>query len=150
MYLLNMEFVTNICGELRNLHKKTDKNIDKRREQVIIEIKKFALTAAVWEGNMAEQYTGMAIGMFELDSECICFVALDAAAKAANVKIQAVERNRLSAGACVKMRGTVSDVKAAMEAALETARPLAKIVSHNVIAAPSEDTETAIAMTIGK
>ncbi len=45
MYLLNMEFVTNICGELRDLHKKTDKNIDKRREQVIIEIKKFALTA---------------------------------------------------------------------------------------------------------
>ena len=78
---------------------------------------------------MAENYTGMAIGVFELDSECICFVALDAAAKAAAVKIQAVERNRLGAGACVKMRGTVSDVKAAMEAALETARPLAKIIS---------------------
>ena len=99
---------------------------------------------------MAENYTGMAIGVFELDSECICFVALDAAAKAAAVKIQAVERNRLGAGACVNMRGTVSDVKAAMEAALETARPLAKIISHTVIAAPSEDTETAIAMTIGK
>lgn len=99
---------------------------------------------------MAENYTGMAIGVFELDSECICFVALDAAAKAAAVKIQAVERNRLGAGACVKMRGTVSDVKAAMEAALKTARPLAKIISHTVIAAPSEDTETAIAMTIGK
>lgn len=99
---------------------------------------------------MAENYTGMAIGVFELDSECICFVALDAAAKAVAVKIQAVERNRLGAGACVKMRGTVSDVKAAMEAALETARPLAKIISHTVIAAPSEDTETAIAMTIGK
>ncbi|MEZ3470728.1 MAG: BMC domain-containing protein, partial [Schaedlerella sp.] len=50
---------------------------------------------------MSEQYTGMAIGAFELDSECACFVALDAAAKAAAVKIQAVERNRLSAGACV-------------------------------------------------
>ena len=99
---------------------------------------------------MAENYTGMAIGVFDLDSECICFVALDAAAKAAAVKIQAVERNRLGAGACVKMRGTVSDVKAAMEAALETSRPLAKIISHTVIAAPSEDTETAIAMTIGK
>ena len=99
---------------------------------------------------MAENYTGMAIGVFELDSECICFVALDAAAKAAAVKIQAVERNRLGAGACVKMRGTVSDVKAAMEAALETARPLAKIISHTVIAAPSEDTETAMAMTINK
>ena len=99
---------------------------------------------------MAEEYRGMAIGMFELDSECICFVALDAAAKAANVKIQAVERNRLSAGACVKMRGTVSDVKAGMGAALETARPLAKIISHNVNAAPSEDTETALTMTINK
>ena len=48
---------------------------------------------------MAEEYTGMAIGMFELDSECICFVALDAAAKAANVKIQAVEQ-AFSRGVC--------------------------------------------------
>lgn len=99
---------------------------------------------------MSEQYAGMAIGIFELESECACFVALDAAAKAADVRIQAVERNRLSAGACVKMRGSVSDVKAAMEAALSTAKPLSKIVSHTIIAAPSEDTETAIKMTIQK
>ena len=72
------------------------------------------------------------------------------AAKAAAVKIQGVERNRLAAGACVKMRGSVSDVKAAMEAALDVARPLTKIVSHTVIASPSEDTEKAIAMTINK
>lgn len=52
--------------------------------------------------------------------------------------------------ACVKMRGSVSDVKAAMEAALDVARPLTKIVSHTVIASPSEDTEKAIAMTINK
>lgn len=99
---------------------------------------------------MTNQYQGEAIGVFELDSECACFVALDAAAKAAAVKIQSVERNRLGAGACVKMRGTVSDVNAAMDAALETARPIAKIVSHTVIAAPTADTETAIAMTINK
>lgn len=99
---------------------------------------------------MDGQYKGMAIGVFELDSECACFVALDAAAKTADVKIQAVERNRLSAGACVKMRGNVSDVKAAMEAALEAARPMANIVSHTVIAAPAEDTEIAIEMTIHK
>lgn len=99
---------------------------------------------------MSEQYTGMAIGVFELESECACFVALDAAAKAADVKIQAVERNRLGAGACVKMRGTVSNVNAAMDAALRTAEPLSKIVSHTVIAAPSEETETAITMTINK
>ena len=97
---------------------------------------------------MAEDYRNQAIGVFELESECICFVALDAAAKA--VKIQGVERNRLAAGACVKMRGSVSDVKAAMEAALDVARPLTKIVSHTVIASPSEDTEKAIAMTINK
>ena len=71
---------------------------------------------------MAQDYTGMAIGVFELESECICFVALDAAAKAADVKIQGVERNRLKSGACVKMRGSVSDVKAAMEAALDAAK----------------------------
>lgn len=99
---------------------------------------------------MSDQYTGMAIGVFELESECACFVALDAAAKAADVKIQAVERNRLGAGACVKMRGNVSNVNAAMEAALRVAEPLSKIVSHTIIAAPSEETETAITMTIGK
>ena len=95
---------------------------------------------------MAEQYRGMAIGIFELDSECACFVALDAAA----VQIQGVERNRLGAGACVKMRGSISDVKAAMEVAIRTAEPIAKVVSHTVIASPSEETETAIAMTITK
>lgn len=99
---------------------------------------------------MAKEYTGMAVGVFELESECICFVALDAAAKAANVKIQAVERNRLKSGACVKMRGTVSDVKAAMEAALAAAEGRSKVVSHTVIASPSEDTEKALAMTIQK
>ena len=99
---------------------------------------------------MTERYAGMAIGIFELESECAWFVALDAAVKAADVKIQAVERNRLGAGACVKMRGTVSNIKAAMEVALETARPLTNIISHTVIAAPLEDTETVIAMTIGK
>ena len=44
---------------------------------------------------MAENYNGMAVGVFELDNLVACFVALDAASKAANVKIQGVERNRL-------------------------------------------------------
>ena len=99
---------------------------------------------------MNGKYDGMAIGVFELDSECACFVALDAAAKAADVRIQSVERNRLAAGACVKMRGTISDVNAAMEAALAAAEPIAKIVSHTVIAAPDKGTEIAAAMTINK
>ena len=99
---------------------------------------------------MAENYKGMAVGVFELDNLFACFLALDAASKAANVKIQGVERNRLKSGACVKMRGSVSDVNAAMEVALAVAKPLANIVHHTVIASPTEDTETALAMTINK
>ena len=99
---------------------------------------------------MAENYNGMAVGVFELDNLVACFVALDAASKAANVKIQSVGRNRLKSGACVKIRGGIADVKAAMEVALETAKPLGKVVSHTVIASPSADTEIALKMTINK
>ena len=94
---------------------------------------------------MAKNYNGMAVGVFELDNLVACFVALDAAAKAANVTIQSVERNRLKSGACVKMRGSVSDV-----VALEAAKPLGQVVSHTVIASPTADTETALAMTVNK
>lgn len=99
---------------------------------------------------MAKNYNGMAVGVFELDNLVACFVALDAAAKAANVTIQSVERNRLKSGACVKMRGSVSDVNAAMEVALEAAKPLGQVVSHTVIASPTADTETALVMTVNK
>lgn len=99
---------------------------------------------------MAKNYNGMAVGVFELDNLVACFVALDATAKAANVTIQSVERNRLKSGACVKMRGSVSDVNAAMEVALEAAKPLGQVVSHTVIASPTADTETALAMTVNK
>ena len=101
-------------------------------------------------GIMAKNYNGMAVGVFELDNLVACFVALDAAAKAANVTIQSVERNRLKSGACVKMRGSVSDVNAAMEVALEAAKPVGQVVSHTVIASPTADTETALAMTVNK
>ena len=99
---------------------------------------------------MAKNYNGMAVGVFELDNLVACFVALDAAAKAANVTIQSVERNRLKSGACVKMRGSVSDVNAAMEVALEAAKPLGQVVSHTVIASPTADTETALATPVNK
>ena len=99
---------------------------------------------------MAKNYDGMAVGAFELDNLVACFVALDAASKAVNVTFHSVERNRLKSGACVKIRGSVSDVNAIREVALETAKPLGKIVSHTVIASPSADTEVALKMTINK
>ena len=101
--------------------------------------------------DMAEGFERQAIGVFELDSYLSCFVALDAAAKAAAVRIQGVERNRLKSGACVKMRGSVSDMRAAMEAALEKAGEMdSEVYSHTIIASPSAYSELAILMTINK
>ena len=99
---------------------------------------------------MAENYDHQAVGVFELDSYAACFVALDAAAKAANVKIQNVERNRLKSGACVKMRGNVSDVTAAMDAALAAAEKISEVTAHVIIASPSLEAEPAMYMTAGK
>lgn len=99
---------------------------------------------------MSENYVGQAIGIFELDNLVACYVAADVATKTADVKIQGIERNRLKSGACVKLRGGVAEMSAAMEAALAAAQSLGKIVSHTIIAASSEDTETAITMTIKK
>ncbi|MBQ8828108.1 MAG: BMC domain-containing protein [Clostridia bacterium] len=99
---------------------------------------------------METGFEKQAIGIFELDSFCACFVAMDAATKAADVKVQGIERNRLKSGACVKLRGSVANVEAAMEAALAAAQPISKIVAHTVIASPAADTETAIQMTINK
>ena len=99
---------------------------------------------------MAESYNGQAVGVFEMDTLVACFVGLDAAAKTAAIKVQNIERNRLKAGACVKIRGSVSDVEAAMAAALKAAEPYGKLTSSTVIASPSEDAEKAMYMTANK
>ena len=96
------------------------------------------------------QYDGKAVGVFETDNLVAAFVALDAASKAADVAIQGVERNRLKSGACVKMRGDISSVNAAMEVAVATASRLGKVTASTVIASPSEGTEVAMEMTIKK
>ena len=87
------------------------------------------------------EYNGAAVGAFEADSYLVCCVAIDAAVKAADVKVEGIERNRLKSGACVKLRGRVSDIKAAMEAAEEAARRLSPITKSVIIPAPSPDTE---------
>lgn len=99
---------------------------------------------------MREELKGRAFGNFEFDNLVACLMGMDAAAKAANIQIQGVERNRLKAGACVKIRGSVSDVRAAMEAAIETGSRYGTLTGKNMIASPSEDTEIAINATIFK
>ncbi len=99
---------------------------------------------------MANRYEKKAIGVFEVDNLVACFVALDAASKAADVMIQSVERNRLKSGACVKMRGDISNINAAMEVAVETANRYGNVTSSTIIAAPTEGTDIAMEMTINK
>ena len=102
------------------------------------------------EERQVEQYNGKALGVFEVDNLVAAFVALDAASKAADVSIQGVERNRLKSGACVKMRGDISSVNAAMDVAVATASRLGKVTASTIIASPSEGTEVATVMTINK
>ena len=97
-----------------------------------------------------ESLKGKAVGVFEYDNQVACYVALDAASKSADVRIQSVERNRLRSGACVKLRGDVSSVRAAMEAAIQAGSRYRKLVSSTVIASPTTDTETALSLTVNK
>lgn len=96
------------------------------------------------------EYNGAAVGAFEADSYLVCCVAIDAAVKAADVKVEGIERNRLKSGACVKLRGRISDIKAAMEAAQEAAKRLSPITKSVIIPSPTPDTEIMLEMTINK
>ncbi|HCT92827.1 MAG TPA: ethanolamine utilization protein [Lachnospiraceae bacterium] len=96
------------------------------------------------------EYNGAAVGAFETDSYLVACVAVDAAVKAADVKVEGVERNRLGSGACVKLRGRISDVRAAMDAAEEAARRMSPVTKSVVIPAPTEGTEKMLQMTIRK
>ena len=96
-----------------------------------------------------EKYRGLAIGTFEFDNMVPCLVAMDAAAKAADIQVEAVERNRLKSGACVKLRGNLSDMRAAMAAAIEAGEKAGgKLLTQNIIAAPTRDAEKAVRDTM--
>lgn len=90
-----------------------------------------------------------AVGLLEVFGCCAAFVAADAACKAGNVRIDALDKNKpANADALpvplvmlVKMRGSVADVEAAMEAAEAVAKSLTGVVSKHIIPAPAADTE---------
>lgn len=100
---------------------------------------------------MADEYKGLAAGTIEFDLMVPCLVAIDAAAKAADIRIEAVERNRLKSGVCIKMRGPLSDMRAAMDAAIRAGEEAGgKLLTSNLIAAPTDDTDRAIRATMYK
>ena len=88
---------------------------------------------------------GQAVGLLEVDGVCAAFAAIDVAAKAGNVVIEAVERTRQGCNVCIKIRGDVSSVREAIEAAVETAREVSKVSTYTIIPAPMHDAEKILA-----
>lgn len=90
-----------------------------------------------------------AVGIIEVYGLVAAFLAGDAGCKAANVTIEAFDRNKPANAdklsvpliVMVKFRGNVEDVKMAIEAAEDAANKLTGVVSKHVIANPASDTE---------
>lgn len=92
---------------------------------------------------------GEATGLIEVYGLTAAFVAGDAACKAANVTIEAFDKNKPANAdklpvplvMLVKLRGNVSDVRMAVEAGKAAAEKVSGVVATHIIARPEEDTE---------
>ncbi len=90
-----------------------------------------------------------AVGMVEVYGLVAAFAACDAGCKAGNVTVEKFDKNKPANAdslpvpllVCVKFRGSVSDVKAAVDAALDAASRVSGIVTHHIIAQAETDTE---------
>jgi microcompartment protein CcmL/EutN len=95
-----------------------------------------------------------AVGMIEVFGLVAAFVAGDAGCKAANVTIENFDRNKPANAdslpvpliVMVKFRGSVEDVKAAVEAAEAAANKISGVITKHVIANPVSDTEKMLAL----
>ena len=92
---------------------------------------------------------GYAVGLLEVYGLTTAFAAADAACKAANVTIEAFDKNKpakadnlpLPLLVLVKLRGSVADIKEAMEAGEQAANKIGGVFSKHIIARPMPDTE---------
>ena len=92
---------------------------------------------------------GEAVGIVELYGLVAAFAAADAGCKAANVILENFDKNKpANADAlpvplivAVKFRGSVSDVTAAVEAAVRRANEISGVITTHIIAIPEPDTE---------
>ncbi len=92
---------------------------------------------------------GKATGIIEVYGLAAAFVAVDAGCKAAAVTVETLDKNKPgNADAlpvpliiAIKFRGTVENVKAAVEAAEEAAKKVSGVISKHIIANTEESTE---------
>ncbi|MBE7045023.1 MAG: BMC domain-containing protein [Ruminococcaceae bacterium] len=100
-----------------------------------------------------------AVGIIEMFGFVCAIKAADAAAKAADVKVIAIDSNKPANAEkeevplimCVKVQGSVSAVEAAVAAASETARNCTGLIQAHVIPRPTEDAEKmALRSSVGR
>lgn len=92
---------------------------------------------------------GKATGMIEVYGLACAFAALDAGCKAADVTVETFDKNKPANAdkmpvpliVLIKFRGTVANVKAALDAAEKTANELTGVVSKHMIANTEPSTE---------
>ena len=88
-----------------------------------------------------------AIGIIEMFGFVTAITAADAAAKAADVKVIAIDSNKPANAEsvevplimAVKVQGEVSAVEAAVEAAAKAAESVSGLINKHVIARPTDD-----------
>ena len=96
-----------------------------------------------------------AVGIIEVFGLATAFAAADAGCKAADVTIETFDKNKPGNAdalpvpliVMIKFRGSISNVRAALEAAERTADNLAGVVAKHEIASPEEDTEKMLKLT---
>lgn len=100
-----------------------------------------------------------AVGIIELFGFVGAIKAADAAAKAADVKVIAIDSNKPANAEkepvplimCVKVQGSVSAVKAAIEAAAAEAERISGLIQTHIIPRPTEDTQKmALRCSVGR
>ena len=100
-----------------------------------------------------------AIGIIELYGFVCAIKAADAAAKAADVKIIAIDSNKPANAEtvevplimCVKIQGSVSAVRAAVEAGARAAESCTGLIQTHIIARPTEDSnKMALRTSVGR
>ena len=92
---------------------------------------------------------GKATGFIEVFGLAAAFVAVDAGCKAANVTVETLDKNKPGNAdalpvpliVLIKFRGTVEDVKAAVDAAANAVKDLTGVISTHIIANTEESTE---------
>ena len=92
---------------------------------------------------------GKATGFIEVYGLTAAFVACDAGCKAADVTVENFDKNKPGNAdalpvpliVCIKFRGSVDSVTAAVEAAASAANRLTGVVSSHIIANTESDTE---------